>query len=60
MNSSALQKGQKKLEKPSHLASELMSKNMYNFNNIANLMSNKKYKLTKDKEESFRVANQQR
>ena len=37
-----------------------MSKNLYNFNNIANLMSNKKYKLTKDKEESFRNASQQR
>jgi hypothetical protein len=50
MSNSALVKGSKKLEKPSHLASELMSKNLYNFNNIANLMSNKKYKLTKDKE----------
>jgi hypothetical protein len=38
------------------LAADLLSKGLYNIANVANLMLNKKYKLTKEKEESFQIA----
>ncbi len=44
----------KKNERPSHLATDLISKGLFSLTNVANLMMNKKYKLTKEKEESFR------
>ena len=44
----------KKIEKTSVLANELISKGCYNLMNIANLLNSKKYRLTKEKEESFK------
>lgn len=49
-----------KNSRPSNLANDLMSKGLYNIANVANLMINKKYKLTKEKEESFQRAKAQR
>jgi hypothetical protein len=39
----------KKTEKPSQLANELLIKGYYNLSNVANLLNNKKYKLTREK-----------
>ena len=55
-NVSNMTKSSKFHEKTSNLASELISKGLYNVANVANLMNNKKYKLTKEKEESFQMA----
>ena len=41
------------MERPSELANALLSKGLFNISNVANLLMNKKYKLTKEKEESF-------
>ena len=38
------------------MASELLRKGLYDMSNVANLMLNKKYKLTREKEESFQMA----
>ena len=43
-------------ERTSNLASELLRKGLYDMSNVANLMLNKKYKLTREKEESFQMA----
>jgi hypothetical protein len=44
----------RKNEKTSELASALISKGCYNIMNIANLLNCKKYRLTKEKEDSFK------
>lgn len=47
-------------EKTSTLANDLLGKGLYNIANVANLMINKKYRLTKEKEESFQLAKDKR
>jgi hypothetical protein len=38
----------------------LLSKGFYNIANVTNLMVNKKYRLTKEKEESFQIAKEKK
>jgi hypothetical protein len=42
------------------LAKELISKGFYNVANLSNLLSSKRYKITKDKEDSFKRSNNEK
>lgn len=50
----------KKPQKTSYLAKELISKGFYNVANLSNLLSSKRYKITKDKEDSFKRSNNEK